>query len=1052
MQRRIFLGVFALVLLACLATGAGAYLSASRSLEQAAVEKLEAVAENQKTAILALTASYQEQLDLVARSAALLRALEPAPGDSPPAVRDRLLSILDGKIGAGSPFRYLTIADPAGRTLASIGPQSLQRALDPAAEASPSGRRARIGGSHGIIETSDGQQLFGLSSEIVSSRQGTVIAVIHAWLPPDEIYGITGWSTGLGHSGETLLAARNADGDAVVLTPLRSDPEAALRRIVPKERLDVPVTRALLGQEASLEQGHVDDAGVPVLAVTRYLAALDWGLVAKINRAEVGKPIDSIRDWIVAIALVVTLLGAGVSLLLSSGFSGPIRELSRTTERIAEGGLGERAPELGRSEVGQLARSFNRMLDRLTDAQSRIGEQSALRETVIDTAVDGIITIDKNGTVISFNPACERIFGYAAGEVVGRNVKCLMPEHFAAAHDGYLAHHLDTGERKIIGVGRTVEGKRKSGEIFPMDLAVGRAEIGDSLVFVGTVRDITERSAMQAQIGEQFALNRTVVETAVDGIITIEQDGTVISFNPACERIFGYAAKEIVGRNVKCLMPQHFATAHDSYLAHHLKTGEKKIIGVGREVEGLRKSGEVFPMDLAVGRTEVGDRFVFVGTVRDISERRALEQANQRGAQAMRLLQQITSDFNEARDFKAAARACLREVCAYAHWQAGHIQLVRERDGKVIGTEIWHADPAAAFDPLREALAGAAPANRRGVGALAVGAGGPVWIEDLDGGRAFDQGTAALRCGLHSAYGVPIEVGAKTVAALEFFTIESPPPDPQLEHTIGQVAMQLGRVFERARYTAALERREQDLALTNRHLEEFAYVASHDLKAPLRGIDNLSQWIVEDMDERLTEDSRKNIGRLQQRVKRLERLIDDLLTFSRAGRADAEQRLVDSGAMLRAYVESLDLPPGLTVEISSEMPVFETHATPLETVFRNLVGNAIKHRDRDEITVAVDCHHLGAFYEFTVRDNGAGIAPEYQERVFGLFQTLTPRDEKEASGMGLAIVKRLVESVGGRISLSSDPDSRDTRFEVLWPTDDGEDTDREILHERNAAA
>lgn len=240
-------------------------------------------------------------------------------------------------------------------------------------------------------------------------------------------------------------------------------------------------------------------------------------------------------------------------------------------------------------------------------------------------------------------------------------------------------------------------------------------------------------------------------------------------------------------------------------------------------------------------------------------------------------------------------------------------------------------------------------------------------------------------------------------------------------------------VTERKRAEQTAVRHLAELERINAELEQFAYVASHDLKAPLRGIDNLASWIQEDMGDALQGDPRDHLALLRKRVSRMEALLDDLLTYSRAGHGDVELSLIDSGALVKEIADLSNLPTGFTVTTLPGMPIFETAKAPLEQVLRNLIGNAAKHRDRDDGQVTVSAHRDGAMYEFTVADNGPGIAPEFQDRIFKMFQTLKPRDDVEGSGMGLAIVRKLVDAHGGSIRVQSEEGQRGTSFHFTWP-------------------
>jgi len=275
-------------------------------------------------------------------------------------------------------------------------------------------------------------------------------------------------------------------------------------------------------------------------------------------------------------------------------------------------------------------------------------EESRLR-AVVDTAVDGVILIDADGAILMFNPACERLFGYTAAEVMGRNVRLLTPAPYQAEHDGYLLNYRTTGQRKIIGVGREVTGLRKDGTTFPMDLSVGESEEDGAPIFVGIIRDLTERKRAESALNEQSARLQALIETAVDGVILIDAGGTVLMFNPACERLFGYMSDEVLGQNVKMLMPEPFRVEHDSYLSNYLRTRDAKVIGIGREAVGRRKDGTTFPMDLSIGEARQDGGSIFVGILHDLTSRKRTEEQLAQ-AQKMEIVGQLSGgiahDFN----------------------------------------------------------------------------------------------------------------------------------------------------------------------------------------------------------------------------------------------------------------------------------------------------------------------------------------------------------------------------------------------------------------------
>jgi len=242
-------------------------------------------------------------------------------------------------------------------------------------------------------------------------------------------------------------------------------------------------------------------------------------------------------------------------------------------------------------------------------------------------------------------------------------------------------------------------------------------------------------------------------------------------------------------------------------------------------------------------------------------------------------------------------------------------------------------------------------------------------------------------------------------------------------------------ITDEKRTQEMMARQAEELARSNADLEQFAYAASHDLRAPLRGISALAEWIEEDLAQDHSAKVGEHLGQLRARVRRMETLIDDLLAYARAGhRAEgaAVVTRVDTAALVRDLVALLAPPNGMVVAIRPGMPVLETVRAPLEQVFRNLIGNAIKHHDRATGEISVSSRELGRFHEFSVADDGPGIPIESRDRVFQMFQKLKPSDQVQGSGIGLALVKRIVEHHGGQVVL--EPGSgRGATFRFTWP-------------------
>ena len=381
---------------------------------------------------------------------------------------------------------------------------------------------------------------------------------------------------------------------------------------------------------------------------------------------------------------------------------------------------------------------------------------------------------------------------------------------------------------------------------------------------------------------ESEARMAAILLTAVDAIISIDERGTIGAVNPAAERMFGYNADEMIGRNVKMLMPEPYRHEHDGYLAEYVHTGIRKIIGIGREVTGLRKDGSTFPMDLAVSEVLLGTRRTFTGIVRDITERKEFE---------ARLLAQA----NE------------------------------------------------------------------------------------------------------------------------------------------------------------LRQRNEDLLRSNQDLDAFVYIASHDLKEPLRGIHNYATFLIEDYVDRLDEEGRARLETLRRLSQRLGGLLDSLLEVSRIGRVDLRHHEVDLDATLRDVLDALQISLDerrVTVRVPHKLPTVRGDRTLLGEVLNNLITNAMKYNDKAERWIEIGVapaaappaeaqgvHGLPAgSTTLYVRDNGIGISPGHRSAVFALFKRLHARDAYGGgTGVGLALTRKIVERHGGAVWVESTPGEGSTFYVSLPP-------------------
>ncbi len=513
------------------------------------------------------------------------------------------------------------------------------------------------------------------------------------------------------------------------------------------------------------------------------------------------------------------------------------------------------------------------------------------------------------------------------------------------------------------------------------------------------------RQQIVAALRDSYTRTRAILETTVDAIITIDEYGVIESFNLAAERIFGYGTEEVVGRNVRQLMPPPYHDEHDGYLEHYRRTSEKRIIGIGREVVGQRKDGTTFPMELAVGEVALGSRRLFTGIVRDITERKQAEEA--------------------LRDSEARYRSLIDH--------APVIVLVLDQDGRIAHCNPYMATlcgydlsdlqgkdwfitlvPAPERERLRAEFAQALDDIR------AQGYVMPLLTQNGDT-RQIEWYGATLKDADDTVMGV-LGIGQDITERLRIET-ELRQARDELEH----------RVRER---TAALE-------AANEEVRRFAYIVSHDLRAPLINLEGFVEELRELFDlcsavmpqllPHIDEPQRTQLshalgdvgpealGFIQTSVARMDRMIRAILDLSRAGHRELHIEPVDTEGLTQHIAQTLQhqlTQQGARVTIEP-LPTVEADRTALEQILANLLSNAVKYLDRERPgAIVVRGEQDETFTYIHIQDNGRGIAADDIPRVFELFRRVG-RQDTEGEGIGLAYVQTLVRRHGGDISCQS---------------------------------
>jgi PAS domain S-box-containing protein len=623
-------------------------------------------------------------------------------------------------------------------------------------------------------------------------------------------------------------------------------------------------------------------------------------------------------------------------------------------------------------------------LDReLAERASRLRESNIYLRTVFDNVVDGILILNERGYIQSANAAAVEIFGYEAGELLGKHLQRLMAEAFTDDSGRVMSHLMGKNQDKL-RLQQEMVGRRKEGKTFPMEFAISEMPLDNELLMIAIVRDITERKQSQETLLKQAQL----LDLANDTIMVRDLNDTITYWNQGAQRVYGWTSAEAVGKSVHTLLKTEFSQPQaeiqkilfkDGYwngeLIHWRRDGSRVVVASG----------------LTLQRDEIGEPVAYLEINQDITELKQSEAALRKSEELYRTL---------VKNFPNGAVFLFDKELRYNIAEGTGLAMVNLESGALTGRSIWDTLPpetAQVLEPIyRAALAG------------------KVTVTEIPFGE---------RC--YRVHVLPVINENGDVFSGLTMTQDI------TESKKAEEALR-SRADELARMTTVLAQTTTNLEKRNTELDNFAYIVSHDLKAPLRAIANLSQWIEEDLEDQLTEDTRHQMDLLRRRVHRMEALINGLLDYSRVGRLGNEGELVDVEVLLTEVIDSLAPPPEFTVNVMPGMPTLWTERLPLEQVFSNLISNGIKHNHRPNGQLVISVEEQTNFYEFIVADNGSGIAPEFHEKVFVMFQTLTSPDKTENSGVGLAIVKKIIEDKGGTISLESEP-GQGARFRFTWP-------------------
>jgi PAS domain S-box-containing protein len=601
-------------------------------------------------------------------------------------------------------------------------------------------------------------------------------------------------------------------------------------------------------------------------------------------------------------------------------------------------------------------------------AEQALLESERKYRALIDGVKDyAVLMLGPLGEIRSWNPGAERMSGCTFEQVAGQNFSRFFPAEDVARGkpQELLRIAAENGEYEEQGMHVRYDGTHY---LVRTAYTASRDPAGNLRGFSVISRDLTEST-------ESGAKYRGLMEAAPDAMVVVNQGGEIVLLNVQAEKQFGYRRDELLGQKVTNIIPEGFA---ERLIADDLRSSEDALaqqIGTGIELNALRKDGSKFPIEIMLSPLESPEGTLVTAAIRDISVRKNAE----------KVLAQMEGKY----------RGCLEA--------APDAMVVVNQGGEIV---LLNLQAEKQFGYRRDELLGQKVTNI---------------IPEGFAERLVADGLRSAEDALAQQIGTGIELSGRRKDRTEF------PIELMLSPLGGAegilVTAAIRNISVRKTAEALLLQKVEELNRSNEELGQFAYIASHDLQEPLRMVASYTQLLSRRYKGKLDSDADDFIAFAVDGATRMQRLIQDLLAYSRVGTKGKDLLNTSSEAALKTALSNLRGAIEESGALVSHDPLPNVLADEMQLVqlFQNLIGNAIKYQNPGIPRIHVAALNGGKQYKFSVQDNGLGIDPQYFERIFGMFQRLHKREEFAGTGIGLAICKKIVERHGGQISVESQP-------------------------------
>jgi two-component system sensor kinase FixL len=845
-----------------------------------------------------------------------------------------------------------------------------------------------------------------VSAPILCDEIKETLGVIIAKIDLKGLYGITTDKTGLGETGEIYIV--NKDG--YMITPSRFIKDTFLKQKV--DTLNVRHCRI------HKDKNHISRSqalnlfrsyrGTIVLGTHAYIPEMQWYLCSEMDEKEAFAPLAKIKFIFVVIMICIPGAAGLMGIFVSKVISKPIRKLQQGAEIIGRGNLDYTVGTNTKDEIGQLSQAFDKMSADLKESHLKLKDShTQLEEKVKDrTAEISSANIKLQEEIERRTSVHQRLRQnikqlnclYGLAKLIEKqkiSLEEILQETPNLVRNAYHSPDIISVRITLEGIQYKTDNFEKSGlsqyaeinvrgekaggiEVYCME-EEERAE-SDRRPFLPEERSLLNavairlgRTAERKKAAETLRLFRNLIDRSNDSIFVIEPEwGRFLDVNDkACEGL-GYTREELLAMVLKDIEQ---SILDDSTWQEHVKKLRSKTDLV---IQGKHrcKNGTTFSVETSLKLVKHEKKDYIIANARDITERKQVEE--------------------ELRGSEERLKTILESILT-------GVLIIDVQSHKIVDVNLLAAEMIGL--PKEEIIGSVChefvcPAEQ-----------GKCPITDL--GQTVDKSERVL-----------IKPDGSEIPVIKTVTAMSVHGHEYLVESFVDIA---DRKLAEQKQAELLEEVES----INQELKDFAYVVSHDLKAPLRGIKTLTDWLATDYADKLDDDGREQMNMLLDRVQRMHDLIDGVLQYSRVGRIKEEKVKVNLNDLVSEVIDSVAPPENIEITVENQLPEIEFEETRIIQIFQNLLSNAVKYINKPHGRIRIACVEEDGFWKFSVADNGPGIEDKHFERIFQLFQTLSPRDELGSTGVGLAIVKKIVDVYGGKIWVESKLGEGSTFFFTL---------------------